>query len=69
MDNVPHIHVPSNGKYPLLIAPIPPGVSMEGEMLENITNLKFSDHDITKQKKFPELARENYLGTRSIPRT
>jgi hypothetical protein len=63
------IQVPTNGKYPLPIAPVPPGVRIEGEMLGNIAGLKFMDHDITDEQKFPELAREKYLCTRSIPGT
>jgi hypothetical protein len=67
MDNAPHIHVPSKGRYLLPKTTVPPGVRMEGEMLRNIDNLKFMDHDMTKQKQISELDRENYLCTRSIP--
>jgi hypothetical protein len=49
--------------------PIPPGVSVEGDMLGKISTLKFSDHDIMDEKKFPELAREKYLCTKSVPGT
>jgi hypothetical protein len=69
MDNAPQINVPTNGKYPLPKSPVPPGVSIEGEMLRKVVGLKFMDHDITDEKKFPELAREKYLHTRSIPGT
>jgi len=69
MDNAPPVNVPTNGKYPLPIAPVPPGVSSEGEMLGNIVGLKFMDHDNIDAQKFSELARENCLRTRSVPRT
>jgi hypothetical protein len=68
MDNAPSIHVPTNGKYPFLTSPVPPGVNMEREMPDNITILKFMDHDITDERKFLELAKEIYFFTRSIPR-
>jgi hypothetical protein len=63
------INVPANGKYPLSIAPVLTGVSSEEDMLGKISNLKFMDHDITDAHKFPELARDQYLCTRSIPGT
>jgi hypothetical protein len=69
MDNAPPINVPTNGKYPLGTSPVPPGVSIEGDMLGRLSSLKFMDHDITDEKKFPELAREKYLCTKSIPGT
>jgi hypothetical protein len=55
-DNAPSVKVPANGKYPLATTTIPPGVSVEGDMLGNITTLKFVDYDITDKKNFPELA-------------
>jgi hypothetical protein len=67
MDDAPMIQVPANGKYPLSVAPVLVGVSSEGEMLGNISNLKFMDHDIIDAQKFPELAKEQYFRTRSIP--
>jgi hypothetical protein len=69
MDNAPPIKVPANGKYPLETSPVPPGVSIEGDMLDKVVSLKFMDHDITDEQKFPELAREKYLCTKSIPGT
>jgi hypothetical protein len=67
MENAPPVNVPANGKYPLPIAPVPDGVSSDEDMLGKISSLKFMDHDITDAQKFPELAREKYLHTRSIP--
>lgn len=67
MDNAPPANVPTNGKYPLSIAPVLTSVSSAEDMLGKIANLKFMDHDITDAKKFPELAREQYLRTRSVP--
>jgi hypothetical protein len=48
MDNAPHIHIPTNGKYPLPKMLVPPGVRMEEDMLGKIASLKFMDHDITE---------------------
>jgi hypothetical protein len=49
------------------IAPVLDGVSSDEDMLGEDFSLKFMDHDITDAHKFPELAREKYLHTRSIP--
>jgi hypothetical protein len=46
MDDVPPIQVSANGKHPLSVAPISAVVRSEGEMLENISSIKFMDHDI-----------------------
>jgi hypothetical protein len=48
-------------------SPIPPSVSVEGDMLGKVFSLKFVDHDITDEQKFLELAREKYLCTKSVP--
>jgi hypothetical protein len=53
MDDAPTINVPSNGKYPVSVAPVPTGVSSDEDMLGKISNLKFMDHDITDAHKFP----------------
>jgi hypothetical protein len=58
MDNAPPVNVPSNGKYPLLIAPVMDGVNSDKDMLGNISNLKFMDHDIIDAKQFPDLDRD-----------
>jgi hypothetical protein len=34
-------------------------------MLGKIVSLKFADHDITDEQKFPELERENYFAPKS----
>jgi hypothetical protein len=68
-DDTPPINVPVNAKYPLSIAPVPVGVSSDEDMLGKISNLKFMDHDITDTQKFPELARDQYLCTKTIPGT
>jgi hypothetical protein len=46
---------------------IPPGVTVEGDMLGVIGSLRYSDHDLTDLKKFPELAPQNYLRTGMNP--
>jgi hypothetical protein len=40
---------------------VPSFVSIEGDILGKVVTLKFMDHDITDEYKFPELAKENYL--------
>jgi hypothetical protein len=52
-DTRPQVKVPKNGKYPLATPKIPPSVIVEGDMLGNIVALKFVDHDITDEQKFP----------------
>jgi hypothetical protein len=69
MDDAPLIIVPSNGKYPLPIAPVLKGVRKDEDMLDKVANLKFMDHDITNTQKFPELARDQYLCTKTDPST
>jgi hypothetical protein len=60
-DNVPQVKVPTDGKYPLETSPVPPGVSIEGDMLGKVVSLKFVDHDITDEQKFPELGQGKVL--------
>jgi hypothetical protein len=50
-----------DAKYPLVEPEIPPGVIVEEDMLGLVPNLKYADHDITDEKKFPELAPSKYL--------
>jgi hypothetical protein len=45
----------------MVILVIPPKVTIKGDMLGAIGNLRYSDHDLTDLKKFPELAPHNYL--------
>jgi hypothetical protein len=45
-DNVPQFKVPKDKKYPLATPTIPPSVSIEEDMIGNISTLKFVDHDI-----------------------
>jgi hypothetical protein len=40
---------------------IPEGVIVEGDMLGLIPTLKYVDHDITDEKKFPELVPNKFL--------
>jgi hypothetical protein len=68
-DNAPHVKVPIDGKYLMATSPIPPSVSVEGDMLNKVSTLKFVDHDITNAHNFPEMAREKYLCTKSVPST
>jgi len=51
----------------LVTLEIPAGIIVEGDMLGRIAALKFAKHNITDEQKFPELERENYLCTKSIP--
>jgi hypothetical protein len=69
IDESPPINVPVNAKYPFLIAPVLTDVSREEYMLRKITNLNFMDHDIIDTQKFPELARDQYLCTKTVPGT
>jgi hypothetical protein len=56
-DNEPKVKVPTDGKYPLVTSPIPPNISVEGDMIGNVVALKFVDHDIIYQQKFPKMAK------------
>jgi hypothetical protein len=47
--------------YPLVEPLIPGGVIVEGYMLGMILALKYVDHDITNEKKFPELVPNNFM--------
>jgi hypothetical protein len=38
-------------------------------MLNRVVRLKFTDHDITDEKKILEMAREKYLCAKSVPGT
>jgi hypothetical protein len=49
MDNVPPIMYQPMGNTHWT-SPVPPGVSIEGEMLGKVVFLKFMDHDITNEK-------------------
>jgi hypothetical protein len=66
IDNATPANVPTNRKYPFLIALVLDGVSSDDDMLRNIFSLNFMEHDITNAQKFPELARKKYLHTRSV---
>jgi hypothetical protein len=65
-DSMPPIKVLPYGKYSLETSPVPPSVSIEGDILVKVVELKFADHDITDEKKFLELAREKYVCANSI---
>jgi hypothetical protein len=56
-----------NAKYPLPITPVLKGVRKEEDMLGKVDNLKFMDNDITDTHKFPELARDQYVCTKTDP--
>jgi len=45
----------------LMEPPIPEGVIVEGDMLGLIPTLKYVDHDITDEKKFPDLVPSKFL--------
>jgi hypothetical protein len=51
----PQVKVPADGKYPLATSKIPLGVIVEGDMLGKIVSLKFVDHDIMNEQKFPKM--------------
>jgi hypothetical protein len=68
-DTTPQVRVPIDGKYLLVTLEIPPGVIIEGDMLGKIVALKFIDHDIMDEHKFPELEHEKYFCTKSVPGT
>jgi hypothetical protein len=48
------------------VEPILASVRSDEDMLRNISNLKFVDHDITDEQLFPELAKEKYSSVESI---
>jgi hypothetical protein len=62
------VRLPKEPKYDLVTPMIPPGVTVEGDMLGAVGSLKFSDHDLADLKKFPELVPHNYLCTSLRPR-
>jgi hypothetical protein len=68
-DNAPQVKAPTDAKYPLATLVLPPGVSIEGEMLEKVSAVKFVDHHIIDEQKFLELAREKYLCAKRISGT
>jgi hypothetical protein len=47
----------------MVIPLIPPGVTVEGNMLGEIESLRYSNHNLSDANKFPELATQNYLRT------
>jgi hypothetical protein len=46
--------------------PDPPNVSLEGDILNKVASFKFVLHNITNEKKFPELAWEKYFCGKSV---
>jgi len=68
-DTMPQVRVLTDRNYLLVTQEIPPGVIVEGNMLGKIISLKFANYNITDEQKFPEMEWENYLCTKSIPRT
>jgi hypothetical protein len=48
-----HVHLYKEVIYPLVDPLIPEGIIIEGDMLGLIPTLKYVDHDITDEKKFP----------------
>jgi hypothetical protein len=47
---------------------IPDGVQVGPELLGHIRNLKYLDHDIADEDKFPELAKRVYMETMGMSR-
>jgi hypothetical protein len=48
-------------KYPLVESPIPEGVIVEGDMLGLIPTLKYVEHEIIEENKFPKLVPNKLL--------
>jgi hypothetical protein len=48
---------------------IPPGVTVEGDVIGAIGNLRYPCHNLVDLKKFPDLAPHNYLRTKMNPRS
>jgi hypothetical protein len=63
------VRLQKEAKYAMVTPVIPPGVTVEGDMLGEIESLRYSDHDLSDAKKFPELAPQNYLHTIMRPRS
>jgi hypothetical protein len=63
------VNLQKEEKYDLVEPEIPPGVIVEGDMLGAIPSLKFTDHDLSDEKKFPDLAPRKYLKTFIDPET
>ena len=55
------VHLQKKARYPLVEPPIPEGVIVEGDMLGMIPALKYVDHEIKDEKKFPELVPNTFL--------
>jgi hypothetical protein len=68
-DNTSQIKVLADGKYPLETSLVPPGVIIEGDMLDKVVSLKFMDHDITDEQKFSNFSREKLFCAKSVPGT
>jgi hypothetical protein len=54
-------------KYDLVTSVIPPGVTVEGDMLGTVGSLRILDQNPANLKKFPELPPHNYLCTSINP--
>jgi len=54
------------GKDLLVVPPVLPEMSREGDMLGKNVGLKFVDHDITNEQVFMELDREKYVCSESL---
>jgi hypothetical protein len=63
------VHLQKEAKYPLVEPEIPLGVIVEEDMLGAVLSLKFTDHDLSDEKKFPELSPNKYLRTFIDPET
>jgi hypothetical protein len=68
-ESAPHDGMPKDMKYPLVTPDIPPGVVIEGDLMGKVAALNFSNHDIIDALKFPELAQDKCLHTKSVPGT
>jgi hypothetical protein len=47
------IRLEKETKYDMVTPVIPPGVTIDGDMLGAIGNLRYADHDLVYLKKFP----------------
>jgi hypothetical protein len=55
--------------YDMVTLVIPLGVTVEGDMLGTIGNLRYSNHDLENLNKIPKLAPKNHLHIGMNPRS
>jgi hypothetical protein len=50
----------------IILPHIPTGVQVESELLGHVRKLKYSDHDVSDETKFPELAQRVFMQTITV---